>query len=157
MTPSRLARVRRAADGPGVTDEQVDDLLAEVDRLRDELQEANVMAVGAAMVLQDTIKERDALREAMEWIKDPVDTMLTGTVLDCPPPWPQLDRPDIAALCEQDGFGFVMQVASYLWQCRDAYGAHTTGPALGTVQEMQRRLERALVGVVPPDAHPFDS
>lgn len=69
MTPARLARIRQAANGPyGVTDEMADDLLAEVARLRSELHDANVAAVGAAMLRQNTLKERDALREAMERI-----------------------------------------------------------------------------------------
>jgi hypothetical protein len=64
LTPARLDRIRLAADGPGVTDEMVDDLLAEIDRLRSELHDANVAAVVAAMLRQNTIKKRDALRAA---------------------------------------------------------------------------------------------
>lgn len=58
----RLARIRESQVGVVQPDETILFLLAEVDRLTVERDEANATVADAVMLHQGTIKERDALR-----------------------------------------------------------------------------------------------
>ena len=46
--------------------------------------------------------------------------------------------PGLVEMCEEHGYGNVMDAAARLWRTKDPVGAYTLGPAVGDVQEALR-------------------
>ena len=56
------------------------------------------------------------------------------------------EEPTIKRLCEQWGYGAIMDAAARLWAYKDPVGAHTTGPSRLTIKN---RLSQArILGLV---------
>lgn len=56
-------------------------------------------------------------------------------------------------LCEQIGYGAVMDSAQRMWEVKDSKGCFTVGPCLFTVREMISRIDNLLM-VFGEDVHP---
>jgi len=105
---------------------------AALEQERDEARtERNTATIGKR-ILQDKLTtltaERDRLKEALALCDPQGERMIIHAPED----------PQVRELCEQVGYGAVMDSAARQWREKDPIGAFTVGPCVATVQAALR-------------------